>query len=108
MLFHLRALTLRRLCPESMAAWFGQPANLVVFTLGSLAHHCLRRKKPKPPGITLPTSPNCSIAKAQRLLAYQPRYSSLQGVQEAAQWLIKQEYAHLGLTRYCECFLSSF
>ena len=35
-------------------------------------------------------SPNCSIAKAQRLLGYQPRYTSLQGVQEAVTWLIEQ------------------
>jgi nucleoside-diphosphate-sugar epimerase len=33
-------------------------------------------------------SPNASIAKAQRLLSYQPRYSSLQAVYEALQWLI--------------------
>lgn len=33
-------------------------------------------------------SPNASIAKAQRLLRYQPRYSSLQAVYEALQWLI--------------------
>jgi nucleoside-diphosphate-sugar epimerase len=35
-------------------------------------------------------SPNCSIAKAQRLLHYQPRYTSLQAVQEAVTWLIEQ------------------
>jgi len=34
-------------------------------------------------------SPNCySIAKAQRLVDYQPRYSSLQAVREAVTWLI--------------------
>lgn len=33
-------------------------------------------------------SPNASIAKAQRLLGYWPRYSSLQAVYEALQWLI--------------------
>jgi nucleoside-diphosphate-sugar epimerase len=33
-------------------------------------------------------SPNCSIAKAQRLIGYQPRYRSLQGVQESVRWLI--------------------
>ena len=38
-------------------------------------------------------SPCCSIAKAQRLLDYRPRYSSLQAVQEAVEWLI----AHQGL-----------
>lgn len=33
-------------------------------------------------------SPNCSIAKAERLLGYRPRYSSLQAVYEAVQWLM--------------------
>jgi len=32
-------------------------------------------------------SPNCSIAKAQRLLDYRPRYSSFQAVHEAVEWL---------------------
>jgi nucleoside-diphosphate-sugar epimerase len=35
-------------------------------------------------------SPNASIAKAQRLIHYQPRYSSLQGVHESVHWLIDQ------------------
>lgn len=41
-------------------------------------------------------SPNCSIAKAQRLLDYRPRYSSLQGVQEAVSWLIAHGQVHIG------------
>jgi nucleoside-diphosphate-sugar epimerase len=32
-------------------------------------------------------SPNCSIAKAQRLLCYQPRYRSLEAVRESLSWL---------------------
>lgn len=36
-------------------------------------------------------SPNCSIEKARRLLNYNPRYSSLQSVKEALQWLIMQK-----------------
>jgi nucleoside-diphosphate-sugar epimerase len=34
-------------------------------------------------------SPNCSIAKAGRLLDYQPRYSSLQAVRESLGWLVE-------------------
>jgi nucleoside-diphosphate-sugar epimerase len=34
-------------------------------------------------------SPNCSIAKAGRLVGYQPRYTSLQAVYEAVTWLIE-------------------
>lgn len=32
-------------------------------------------------------SPNSSIAKAERLLGYRPRYSSLDAVREALDWL---------------------
>jgi nucleoside-diphosphate-sugar epimerase len=34
-------------------------------------------------------SPNCSIAKAQRLLGYQPRYSSFQAVTDALGWMVE-------------------
>ena len=83
------ALTLRGYA-EAMAAWFGQPANLrfmpweqwrttvpdsdAEMTWSHIAH-----------------SPNCSISKARRLLDYQPRYTSLQAVFEAVDWLIRQE-----------------
>ena len=33
-------------------------------------------------------SPNCSIAKGQRLIGYNPRYSSLESVREALDWLV--------------------
>jgi nucleoside-diphosphate-sugar epimerase len=33
-------------------------------------------------------SPCCSIRKAQRVLSYQPRYSSLEAVTESVQWLL--------------------
>ncbi|MHB9033326.1 MAG: NAD-dependent epimerase/dehydratase family protein [Anaerolineae bacterium] len=33
-------------------------------------------------------SPNCSIAKAQRLLGYKPRYTSLEAVKESVDWLV--------------------
>jgi nucleoside-diphosphate-sugar epimerase len=36
-------------------------------------------------------SPNCSIAKGQTQLGYQPRYSSLQAVYEALMWLIAHD-----------------
>jgi nucleoside-diphosphate-sugar epimerase len=35
-------------------------------------------------------SPNCSIAKARKLLGYEPRYSSLEAVRESLDWLIEQ------------------
>jgi nucleoside-diphosphate-sugar epimerase len=81
------ALSLRGYA-EAVAAWFGQPARLrfmpwdewratvtpdeAAATWDHIAH-----------------SPCCSIAKARRLLDYQPRYSSLQAVFESVEWLIK-------------------
>jgi nucleoside-diphosphate-sugar epimerase len=89
------ALTLRGFA-ESMAAWFGQPANLhylpwdewkttvsgqdATATWDHIAH-----------------SPCCSIAKAQRLLNYQPRYSSLQAVYEAVSWLVEHKVIQIEL-----------
>ncbi len=80
------ALTLRGYA-EAVAGWFGREANLrflpwdewkeaqsdsnAATTWDHIAH-----------------SPNCSIAKGRRLIDYQPRYSSLQAVEEAVQWLI--------------------
>jgi len=36
-------------------------------------------------------SPNCSIAKARRLLGYEPRYRSLEAVYEAVTWLLQNK-----------------
>lgn len=85
------ALTLRGFA-EAVAAWFGREARLryvpweqlkptqdeweAAFTWDHIAH-----------------SPNCSIRKAERLLGYQPRYSSLQAVFESLEWLL----AHGGI-----------
>ncbi len=79
------ALTLRGYA-ERMAQWFGREANLrflpweewcatvsedeAAATWDHIAH-----------------SPNCSIAKAQRLLGYAPRYTSLEAVQESVAWM---------------------
>jgi nucleoside-diphosphate-sugar epimerase len=82
------ALTLRGYA-EAMAAWFGKepklrflsweqwrttvPAQEAEHTWDHIAH-----------------SPNCSIAKAARLLDYRPRYTSLQAVTESVGWLIAE------------------
>jgi nucleoside-diphosphate-sugar epimerase len=36
-------------------------------------------------------SPNCSIAKAERMLGYRPRYQSIEAVCESVNWLIEKE-----------------
>jgi nucleoside-diphosphate-sugar epimerase len=85
------ALTLRGYA-EALAAWFGQPARLRFLPWEEWKKTVSEGEA----GATwdhIAHSPSCSIAKAQRVLSYQPRYSSLQAVQEAVEWLT----AHAGL-----------
>ncbi len=83
------ALTLRGYA-ESMAAFFGQSARLAFLPW----HQWQSKVSPEDALATwdhMIHSPNCSIEKAQRLLNFQPRYSSLQAVQESVKWLIENE-----------------
>jgi nucleoside-diphosphate-sugar epimerase len=41
-------------------------------------------------------SPNCSIAKARKLLGYEPRYSSLEALRESVDWLIEHRIVQAG------------
>jgi nucleoside-diphosphate-sugar epimerase len=89
--FHVtsrRAISLRSYA-EAVAGWFGREAQLefqpferwregvdeeaAAATYDHIAH-----------------SPAASIEKAEHLLGYTPRYTSLQGVREAVAWLIEQ------------------
>ena len=83
------ALSLRGYA-EAVAGWFGQPAVLRYLPWGEWR----ATVSPEDAEATwdhIAHSPNCSIAKAQRLLDYRPRYSSLQGVYESVQWLIENK-----------------
>jgi nucleoside-diphosphate-sugar epimerase len=79
------ALTLRGYA-ESVAGWYGREADLAFLPFEEW-------RGTVEPGVSGATwdhiahSPNCSIAKATRLLDYRPRYSSLQTVREALEWL---------------------
>ena len=81
------ALTLRGYA-EAVYGWFGQEAKLKF-----LAWEEWRKTLPEAEAQAtwehIARSPNASIAKAQRLIDYQPRYSSLQAVHEAVNWLIE-------------------
>lgn len=80
------ALTLRGYA-EAVAGWFGQTANLNYLPWDSWAQTVSEDEA----GATwdhILHSPNASIDKARRLLGYQPRYTSLQAVREALDWLI--------------------
>lgn len=83
------ALSLRGYA-ESMAAWFGQPANLK-FLPWEAWRATVTEDEAQATWDHIAHSPNCSIAKAQRLLNYQPRYSSLQAVYQAVAWLIEHD-----------------
>ena len=78
--FHVvspQALTLRGYA-ETMGAWFGQPAVLE-FQPWEEWRTTVSAEEAQATWDHIAHSPNCSIAKAQRLLDYQPRYTSLQG-----------------------------
>ena len=72
-----------------MAGWFGREANLrfMPWEEWRAAH---LESEVEQTWSHISHSPNCSIAKAQRLLGYEPRYSSYQAVYEAVTWLIEQ------------------
>jgi len=81
------AMTLRGYA-EALAAWFGQPARLSFLPFEEWKQTVSAQDADSSWG-HLEHSPNCySIAKGQRLLDYQPRYSSLQAVCESVSWLI--------------------
>ena len=87
--FHIvssAALTLRGYA-EAIAAWFGQKARLSYLPWEEWKK-TVSEKDATTTWDHIAHSPNCSIAKAQRLLDYSPQYSSLQAVQESVRWLI--------------------
>ena len=83
------ALTLRGYA-EAVSAWFGQPAALR-FLPWEEWRMAVSAEDAAATWDHIAHSPNCSIAKARRLLAYAPRYSSLQAVEEALDWLIEHK-----------------
>jgi nucleoside-diphosphate-sugar epimerase len=90
--FHVvspQALTLRGYA-EAMARWFGQEPRLDYLPWDAWQQG-VSPEEAQATWDHIAHSPNCSIAKAQRLLGYQPRYTSLQAVQEAVNWLIENQ-----------------
>ena len=84
-----QALSLRGYA-ESLYAWFGREPRLSFLPWEQWRTAVSEQDA----GMTwdhIAHSPNCSIAKAQRLIGYQPRYSSLQAVCESVQWLIDHD-----------------
>jgi nucleoside-diphosphate-sugar epimerase len=73
---------------EAVAGWFGQPARLK-FLPFEVWRDTVSPEDADATWGHLEHSPNCySIAKAQRLLDYQPRYTSLEAIYESVQALV--------------------
>jgi len=82
------ALTLRGYA-EAVAGWYGREARLTFLALDDWRSTVA----PGDADLTwdhIAHSPNASIAKATRLLDYRPRYSSLDAIREALEWLATQ------------------
>jgi nucleoside-diphosphate-sugar epimerase len=75
---------------EAVASWFGQAARLR-FVSWDEFKASVSASDAEQTWSHILHSPNCSIAKARRLIGYNPRYSSLQAVYEAVQWLVEQK-----------------
>jgi nucleoside-diphosphate-sugar epimerase len=80
------ALSLRGYA-ESVARWFGRKAQLR-FLPWEEWKKTVDEEDADATWDHIAHSPNCSIAKARRLLGYEPRYRSLEAVHEAVRWLI--------------------
>jgi nucleoside-diphosphate-sugar epimerase len=79
------ALTLRGYA-EAVAGWFRQEAQLHYLPWNQFK----KKVSEEDAQVTwdhIAHSPNCSIEKARKMIDYQPRYSSLQAVKEALEWL---------------------
>lgn len=81
------AVTLRGYA-EAAAGWFGKEAKLRFLPYEEWKA-TVSEKDAKATWDHIAHSPSCSIAKAERLLDYRPRYSSLQATHESVRWLIE-------------------
>jgi nucleoside-diphosphate-sugar epimerase len=83
------AVTLRGYA-EAVASWFGLEVKLAYLGWEQW-RHTVDEGDAQATWDHIAHSPNCSIAKARRLLDYNPRYTSLQAVYQSLQWLIAHD-----------------
>jgi nucleoside-diphosphate-sugar epimerase len=88
------ALTLRGYA-EAVYGWFGHEPRLAYLPWDAWTG-TVSPEEAQATWDHIAHSPNCSIAKAERLIGYRPRYSSLQGVREALDWLIAHGVVDVG------------
>jgi nucleoside-diphosphate-sugar epimerase len=86
------ALTLRGYA-QSMARWFGQEPNLR-YVPWEEWRTTVSKEDAEATFDHIAHSPAASIAKAQRLIEYQPRYTSLHAIQEAVRSMIERGEIH--------------
>ncbi len=84
-----RAVTLRGYA-AAMAAWFGREARLSFLPFDAWKAGW-SEEEATATWEHIARSPSCSIAKAERLLGYRPRYTSFEAVEEAVSWLIRED-----------------
>jgi nucleoside-diphosphate-sugar epimerase len=89
------AVTLRGYA-EAMAAWFGKEAKLKFLPWPEWKVTQKSEEEATATWEHIARSPSASIAKAQRLLDYQPRYTSFEAVQESVAWLIEKGIVKTG------------
>lgn len=82
------AVTLRGYA-EATAAWFGREADLSFLPWPEWKTAQQSEEEATATWEHIAHSPSCSIAKAERLIGYAPRYSSLEAVFEAVAWLVE-------------------
>jgi nucleoside-diphosphate-sugar epimerase len=75
---------------EAMAAWFGKEAKLKFLPWPEWKAAQANEEEANATWEHIYRSPCHSIAKAERLLGYAPRYTSLEAVYEAVTWLVEQ------------------
>jgi nucleoside-diphosphate-sugar epimerase len=81
------AMTLRGYA-EAVGTWFGQTSRLA-FLPWPEWRATVSEAEANSTWDHIAHSPSCSNAKAERLLEFRPRYSSLEAVYEAVRWLIQ-------------------
>jgi nucleoside-diphosphate-sugar epimerase len=89
--FHIvsEAAVTQRGYAEAVASWFGKEARLS-FLPWEEWRRTVTEQETFQTWRHITHSSHCSIAKARRLLGYEPRYTSFQTVREAVDWLVRQ------------------
>jgi nucleoside-diphosphate-sugar epimerase len=88
--FHIvsEAAVTQRGYAEAVAAWFGKEARLC-FPPWEEWRTTVSEEEAAQASRHIQHSSHCSIAKARKLLGYEPRYTSFEAVRESVDWLIQ-------------------